>query len=270
MALFYPDRLQSNNPSAYGIVKATEIAGHKTVQTINDLYTLADAILSDSGINENNDAIGQDWYVISENKKYRLINWERRKEQSGWQPSFDSKIDSEEQDTFSGQIGESTADRAISDELGNNIVNTYVTKKAISNYVVPSGGEEGQVLTKTQSGYDWKVLPEPKLSDNYAASVLQNDDLEPISEDTYETAISKLHGAILNNEEIVTDSLNNMSISIGLVNPNQELPSLSNTHYIKNQVSIVDCLKQLDTVLFTIASKIRNIESAVTLNNINQ
>ena len=29
MALKYPDRIESNNPQAYGIVKATEVSGAK-------------------------------------------------------------------------------------------------------------------------------------------------------------------------------------------------------------------------------------------------
>lgn len=84
MALKYPDRLESNNPAAYGIVKATEISGHRTVQSLDDLYSLADAILSDSGNNTNNDAIGQKWYVISETKEYKLIDWNNRKSSAGW------------------------------------------------------------------------------------------------------------------------------------------------------------------------------------------
>lgn len=85
MALKYPDRLESNNPAAYGIVKATEISGHRTVQSVDDLYSLADAILSDSGNNTNNDAIGQKWYVISETKEYKLIDWNNRKSSAGWE-----------------------------------------------------------------------------------------------------------------------------------------------------------------------------------------
>lgn len=85
MALKYPDRLESNNPAAYGIVKAVEVAGHKTVATVADLYTLADPILSDSKSNANNDAIGQEWYVRDQACLYRLINWANRKQASGWQ-----------------------------------------------------------------------------------------------------------------------------------------------------------------------------------------
>lgn len=84
MPLFYPDILQSNNPNAYGIIKSVEAVGHKRVNTLSDLYTLSDSILSESGNNTNNDAIGQLWYVTDQNKHYQLVNWDNRKQSSGW------------------------------------------------------------------------------------------------------------------------------------------------------------------------------------------
>lgn len=100
MALKFPDRLESNNPAAYGVVKANQVSGHKTVNTVENLYTLADAILSDSGT--GNDAIGQRWYVVSENCYYELVNWTNRKTSTGWtkiytdsdiQTKLDTKVD---------------------------------------------------------------------------------------------------------------------------------------------------------------------------------
>ena len=280
MALKYTDRLESNNPAAYGIVKATEISGHRTVQSVDDLYSLADAILSDSGNNTNDDAIGQKWYVVDEGKEYKLVDWNNRKQASGWQPTFEGKIDSEEKYELEGEFDDLTADRAIADGLGNNIVNTYATKQEINGHTVPDGGDIDQVLTKTSNGYAWKTLPTPQLSDNYAASVLENSDLEPAALDTYETAISKLHSAILSNEEITSDSLNNIAISVGLTASNQELPDLSDTNYISDQTTIINCLKQLDAVLSTLSSKvstvdnllnrIQSLETAITLNDLQQ
>ena len=84
MALRFPDRLESNNPSAYGIVKAIEVSGHKTVSSLSALCNVPDCILSVSGNNTNNDAIGQLWYVVDENKIYQLTDWENRNSQDGW------------------------------------------------------------------------------------------------------------------------------------------------------------------------------------------
>ena len=84
MALKYPDILQSNNPNAYGIVPATEVSGHKQVANLTALYALADPILSLSGKNTNDDAIGQLWYVASEGKHYQLVDWANRKNANGW------------------------------------------------------------------------------------------------------------------------------------------------------------------------------------------
>lgn len=85
MALKFPDILQSQNPSAYGIVKAVEVSGFKQVANLSNLYTISDAILSESGNNANDDAIGQEWYVRAETCKYRLIDWVNRKQASGWE-----------------------------------------------------------------------------------------------------------------------------------------------------------------------------------------
>lgn len=85
MALKFPDILQSQNPSAYGIVKAVEVSGFKQVANLDNLYNISDAILSESGNNTNDDAIGQEWYVRSEVCKYRLKDWTNRKQASGWE-----------------------------------------------------------------------------------------------------------------------------------------------------------------------------------------
>lgn len=100
MALKYPDILQSNNPNAYGIVPAKEVAGHKEVTNLKALYALAAPILSETyyttevkdasgnviGIEEHDyeNAIGQLWYVASEGKHYQLVDWANRKNVNGW------------------------------------------------------------------------------------------------------------------------------------------------------------------------------------------
>lgn len=84
MALKQADRLESNNPKAYGIVRAIEVSGHRTVSSLENLYTIADCILSDSKKNTNNDALGQSWYVISEGISYQLVDWENRSSSTGW------------------------------------------------------------------------------------------------------------------------------------------------------------------------------------------
>lgn len=85
MALKYPDILESNNPNAYGIVRSKQIIGHRTVPTLNDLYQIKDFILSDSGNNTNNDAIGQKWYVVDQSKYYQLKDWSKRNQKEGWE-----------------------------------------------------------------------------------------------------------------------------------------------------------------------------------------
>lgn len=87
----FPAKIGSNNVEAYGIINADQISGHKTVQTVEDLFNIPDSILSASKTNENYDAVGQEWWVNSENLYYRLISWENRHSRYGWAAN-ESKI----------------------------------------------------------------------------------------------------------------------------------------------------------------------------------
>lgn len=121
MALKQADRLESNNPKAYGVVRATEISGHKYVSNLDDLYAIPDCILSDSKINTDDDAIGQIWYVKNQNTNYRLVSWENRNQSSGWvEEKLASNISSqltelEEDITVINGTGEGSINKAISD-----------------------------------------------------------------------------------------------------------------------------------------------------------
>ena len=95
MALNFADRLMSNNPSAYGIVRAIEVSGHKTVSSLSALYKIPDCILSDTGDNSGNDSLGQLWYVIDAKEVYQLVNWEKRNEAGGWKPYLSGVITDE-------------------------------------------------------------------------------------------------------------------------------------------------------------------------------
>lgn len=93
----YPDTLQAST-QGFAIVKAKELGGHRQVSTLAALYLLPNAWLSESTNNTGNDAIGQEWYVVSENKTYRLIDWDNRSTAAGWEDadkSIKDYIDSE-------------------------------------------------------------------------------------------------------------------------------------------------------------------------------
>lgn len=76
---------KSGNTDAFGIADAIELSGHRSVRTFEALYKIPDVILSSSGNNTDNDAVGQLWYVISENKHYQLLDWSNRHKAEGWQ-----------------------------------------------------------------------------------------------------------------------------------------------------------------------------------------
>ena len=93
MAVKFPDTIESNNIDDYGIVRANQVMGHKTVPTLNDLYQIKDFILSDSGNNTNNDAIGQRWYVVDQKKYYKLEDWNKRNQKEGWKQDVSESAD---------------------------------------------------------------------------------------------------------------------------------------------------------------------------------
>lgn len=159
MALKYPDRLESNNPKAFGIAKAVEISGHKTVKNLDGLYSIADCILSDSKSNLDNDAIGQEWYVIDQSAYYRLVSWENRNNENGW-----IKRDG----SITGDIGD------IQDSLNTHISRTdnphKVTKDQVGLGNVDNTSDKLKPISDaTKTALDGKV-------DKVTGKSLVNDD----------------------------------------------------------------------------------------------
>lgn len=164
MALKYPDILQSNNPAAYGIVPATEVSGHKQVANLTALYALADPILSLSGKNTNNDAIGQLWYVASEGKHYQLVDWANRKKASGWK-KFKS-----------GGGGGSLIFSGFVHEEIDNIEGKCTSPTSIFFYTI-----EGMFIAQDANGYyyDWEennVFPASEEYGTYESGINPHSD----------------------------------------------------------------------------------------------
>lgn len=167
MALKYPDILQSNNPNAYGIVPATEVSGHKQVANLTALYALADPILSLSGTNTNNDAIGQLWYVASEGKHYQLVDWANRKKANGWKVFK------------SGGGGGSLIFSGFVNEEIENIGEKCTSPTSIFFYTI-----EGLFIAQDANGYyyDWEETNVFPASEEYGT---YESGIEPHSDRTY-------------------------------------------------------------------------------------
>lgn len=102
---------------------------------------------------------------------------------------------------------------------------------------------------------------EIKLSDAYAPSELENAALEPAAGDTVEIATGKLHKAILDNEEVVSNALNAIKEAVGLTDAVAVPSDKTDTNYMQNSDSIWEALKALDT-------KIKELETALTLQTV--
>lgn len=123
----------------------------------------------------------------------------------------------------------------------------------------------------------YKQVP-TELSADYAPSELTNAQLEPAAGDTFETAIGKLHKAILDNEEVTAQTFVNLQTVLGVENPNQVMPDLSDTNYLNGQTQFVAALKVLDAAIKTVAdqaatindltSRVAALETALTLQTV--
>lgn len=123
----------------------------------------------------------------------------------------------------------------------------------------------------------YKEVP-TELSADYAPSELVNAQLEPAAGDTFETAIGKLHKAILDNEEVTAQTFVNLQTVLGVENPNQTMPDLSDTNYLNGQTQFVAALKVLDAAIKTVAdqaatindltSRVVALETALTLQTV--
>lgn len=146
------------------------------------------------------------------------------------------------------------------------------TEKASPTLV--SNGDGSQFLANDGT---YKTVP-TVLSEGYAAADEVNLQLEPAAGDTYEEAISKLHKAILDNEEVTAKAFVNFQTVLGVENPNMTMPDLSDTNYLNGQTQFVAALKALDAAIKTIAdqaaeitdleSRVAALEAALTLKTV--
>lgn len=230
MALSNSDTLVSNNPSAYGIVMAVQVAGHKTVKTLDDLYTLADPILSLSKNNTDNDAIGQRWYVISESKYYRLKDWAQRKAAGGWE------IDSVD---LSGYLTKSEAASTYATKTELSGVSGKVTK--IEDKL--AGIEEGEtVLGKIEEN---KVTVVNDLTTGGADKALSAEQGKALNtrltaaEEGVAGVDGKISAAIKTN---VTDKLGKAS-GIATLGEDGKVPSSQLPSYVDDVIDLKDIVE---------------------------
>ena len=153
----FPVKLASNNPQSFGIVDATEISGHRSVDTLSDLYAISDPMLSI--LKDGSDSIGQEWFVVSENCKYRLDNWGNRKSIAGWtklpkQELINTKQSTSEKDQPGGYAGlDSNGKLPIEKTYGDT-----ATVVEVETYeLLPAPGLSGIIyyVSSTSAQYKW-------------------------------------------------------------------------------------------------------------------
>lgn len=83
-------KLIPSDEDTMALTNAKWIAGHHTVETLNDLYNIKPFILNPKYYAQSDEdtnhvqTIGQLWYVVTENAFYQLIDWDKRDTKDGW------------------------------------------------------------------------------------------------------------------------------------------------------------------------------------------
>lgn len=247
MALKQADRLESNNPKAYGIAKAIEITGHKSVADLAALYAIPDAILSDSKVNTGSDAIGQSWYVVSEGVSYQLIDWDKRKTSDGWKKTEYTTVD------LVNSAIKTLTDRIAAEEAARGTADT----------TLQTGIDT--LAAKTINGKRLDSNPELEIPDFVFSEDLDLTGITPeqahepiLKGDTLEEALKRMYALIAWSAEIMSEYLYFVSKGTGLSAPTGfdpttglrgsfDMPDLSDTNYLGGAGSLVDGLKKLDT-----------------------
>lgn len=167
MPLYQIDKVQTPYRAKFGIVNEIEVAGARSVNSISDLYEIPDPILSIDAESAGNDAIGQEWYVTNESKKYRLIDWEKRNTSAGWVMSDpidlinNITIKNLGNDKYSVELPEnsqSSADNAVQTKVQiNALINT-----ALEGFIPGSTSnsiytENNSALTPVNNVITWNV-----------------------------------------------------------------------------------------------------------------
>ena len=120
--------------------------------------------------------------------------------------------------------GKPTISSSTSSTSTTDIASSKAVKLAYDNGGVQSvNGQTGAVTVKANVQSDWNAttgdavilnkqdIPDEKLSSSYQTSTFENDNLLLVGGDTYETAFSKIEKAILDNEETIAASLNDLN-----------------------------------------------------------
>ena len=110
-------------------------------------------------LKDGTDAIGQEWFVVSEDCKYRLDNWENRKSASGWtklpkQELINTKQSVSEKDQPGGYAGlDSNGKLPIEKTYGDT-----ATVVEVETYeLLPATGLSGVIyyISSTSAQYKW-------------------------------------------------------------------------------------------------------------------
>ena len=217
MAIKFIDILEPVNPAASAIAKTTQIAGARSVATRADLDTIIPQVLSASynpanGSHEN-DAVGQVWYVVDEDKYYKLTAFSVNIKTSPftitrkWELFIDSSITAEAiNNRIDTTLKTGFATQSIFgyDTLTEQQINTN------SIYVGGYGAYDGIMIQSNGKFFDFPtdnggtIATLENIND---AKIDVSDSINEVIEDEIESLRTEINGSIANVVEEIIEPL---------------------------------------------------------------
>lgn len=275
--LGYPDTLGSNNitDTGYGIIQAIQIAGHRTVLKVSDLYNLSIPILSNSKGSIPLDAKFQLWSVCGEtdaklNGLYQLMDFNNRGNANGWRKVdfgeinadgdiiFNQNVIFNENITIAGNktvtIGCGTdfkwCDQTLNEaeiKKWNQILISVGLNTSNAYYVPATTAQGAYFITGATTVLDATIKLDKAIQTVINSSGFNTDG-------TYSKPNSGVTGSYVSGSTTVKGALEgldnhaiNVNKSIGL-NQNGTMPSFTG-NYTAGATNIIDAINKLDTEL---------------------
>lgn len=178
MALKYPDIIESANTTETGfpIARADQISGARVFETTEELLAVYDYILSPSGNNTDNDALGFTAYITSEDKFYYLVDWNNRRSSEGWKETGGSvepqvQTDWSQNDTEALDYIKNRTHYISQEEVTETLLDNAEIRQDCNSYMI---GDTAYSFTGFYNGYAPTAEDEGVL---FRVSVTDCDDL---------------------------------------------------------------------------------------------
>lgn len=200
MPLYQIDKVQTPFRDKFGIVNENEVSGVRSVATMEELFRIPDAILSPTKTGDNNDAIGQEWYVVAEGRKYRLVDWTSKDSDAGWKMT--DPIELINSITIGTVVGVDKVSVELPTSSQSTKDNSVQTRKQIVDLITDSIKDkaDSEDITDLEKLIDTKLSTVYKFKGSVANNAALQEVKEPANGDVYNVETDGMNYAWVANE----------------------------------------------------------------------